>query len=66
MCQVTKRDEAGAQIAMATQFGEASAAAGPAGTTCCHSTNAERVGWTAVGKDVLSWTERPDLVSEGV
>lgn len=50
-------DEAGAQIAMATQFGEALAAAGPAGVTWCLSTNAERIGWTVVVKEVLSWIE---------
>lgn len=53
---MTKRDEAGAQIAMEMQFGEALAANGPAGVTQCLSMDAEHVGWTVVGKDMLSWT----------
>lgn len=57
MCQVGRRDEAGAQITMAMQLGEASAAASPAGVTQCLSMNAERVGWTGVGKNMLNWTE---------
>lgn len=57
MCHMTKRDEAGAQITMATQYGEAMAAASPARITCCLNTNAKRASWTVAGKDVLSWTE---------
>lgn len=47
VCQVTKRDEAGARIAMAMQFWEP--------VTRCLSMKAECIGWTAVGKDMLSW-----------
>lgn len=53
---MTKSDEAGAQITMAVQFGEASAAVGPTGMTRCLSMNAEYVGCMAVGKGVLIWT----------
>lgn len=62
VCPMTKRDEAGAQITMAVQFGEASAAVGPTSMTRCLSVNAERVGWMAVGKGVLVWARpRPGV-----
>jgi len=57
VCWVTKEDEAGAQTAMVMQVGEASTAAGPAGVTRCLDMNAEYVGGTVVGKDVLTCTE---------